>query len=183
MALTLTRPLMVSVTLAERMLAEPGGSLGHMPVGKMKKIMDDLGGSSKRACRRGCGTDLFAVVNSVGLKVVANVGHDEKGGDVAQLLAPAILVLEESGLDQRVMKAPDKRGVKGIPRANFVHPGAHPTFDKKLQQTTQLANRRAQVSGQTCFSSGVDGVAHGLLARNALLGGHGALKSGDALRH
>ena len=54
---------------------------------------------------------------------------------------------------------------------------------QKLQQVMQREIERAEASGQTCFSSGVDGVAHGFLARNALLGGHGALKSGDALSH
>ncbi len=94
-ALTLTRPLMVSVTLAERMLAEPGGSLGHMPAKEMMMIVDGFLADNVMECRRGCVTNLFAVVDGVRLQVVADVGHDEEGGDVAQLLAPAVLFLKK----------------------------------------------------------------------------------------
>ena len=40
------------------------------------------------------GTDFFTVVDCVGLQVVANVAHYEKGGNGAQFLAPAVLLLE-----------------------------------------------------------------------------------------
>jgi hypothetical protein len=40
------------------------------------------------------GTDFFTVVDSVGLQVVANIAHDEKRGNCAQLLAPSVLLLK-----------------------------------------------------------------------------------------
>jgi hypothetical protein len=40
------------------------------------------------------GTNFFTVVDCVRLQVVANVRHYEKGGDGAQIFAPAVLLLE-----------------------------------------------------------------------------------------
>ena len=78
---------------------------------------------------RGCGTstDLLAVVHGIGLQVVANVGHDEKGGDVAQLRAPAVLFLQVPAGMKLEAKVLQREGEgKGAARANLVHPSAHP---------------------------------------------------------
>ncbi len=86
------------------------------------------------------GTNFFTVVDRVGLQVVAYVGHYEKGGDGAQVLAPAVLLLEiperqTVGTNEQKSTAPAirvqvKEGGGEVARADFVHPGTHPAFSK-----------------------------------------------------
>ena len=75
------------------MLAEPGGSLGQMPEGENECVRGHTGAQVVGVKAR-AGTDFFTVVDGVGLQVVANIAHDEKRGNCAQLLAPSVLLLK-----------------------------------------------------------------------------------------
>ena len=133
----------------------------------------------QQMCCRGCGTDLLAVVNGVGLQVVADVGHDEKGGDVAQFLAPAVLFLQITAGVKLETKLLQHEGAKE--RHGQILSIQVPIQPVKLRVRATRPGEKAR--GQTCFGGSVNGVAHGLFTRNAFLGGDGSLKSGDALRH
>ena len=52
--------------------------------------MRGRGGAQVDGAKARLGTNLFAVVDGVGLQVVADVVHDEVCGNVAQLPAPTV---------------------------------------------------------------------------------------------
>ncbi len=84
----------------------------------------------------GPGTNLFTVVDGVGLQVIADIAHDEKCGNCAQFLAPSVLLIQvpgrrmvgEAGAGARKARGECERKTNNS-RANFVHPSAHPTFN------------------------------------------------------
>ncbi len=59
--------------------------------------MRGRGGVHGDGAKARLGTNLFAVVDGVGLQVVANIAHDEKCGNCAHFLAPSVLLVQVPG--------------------------------------------------------------------------------------